>query len=88
LVKPLKRRLLEEAFATFSRRHLAKKTARADAFHEFTRQEAAWLQDYTLFRVLMEEHGTECWDRWPETQRMPPGARMALAPRQSAPANN
>jgi 4-alpha-glucanotransferase len=79
LVKPLKRRLLEQAFASFARRHLAKKSPRWEAFSAFARAEAAWLEDYTLFRTLMEEHGTECWDRWPEPQRDAARAREWLA---------
>ena len=84
IVKPLKRRLLEYAFATFSKRHSAKKTARAREFESFCDQESAWLEDYTLFRVLMEENHTVCWDRWHETQRDFASARQwvaSLAPR-------
>ncbi|MBV9657872.1 MAG: 4-alpha-glucanotransferase [Verrucomicrobia bacterium] len=70
IVKPLKRRLLERAFASFEHHHLGYGTERDAAFAEFTEKNAAWLGDYAMFRTLMERHGnTECWDRWPEGQR-------------------
>jgi len=79
VVKPLKRRLLERAFARFQKRHLQKKTARAREFARFSKAEAEWLRDYALFRLLMEENGTECWDQWPQLQRSRAGARKWLA---------
>jgi 4-alpha-glucanotransferase len=66
-VKKLKRRLLEKAFANF--------TTQADderrlSFRTFREKNSATLDDYTLFRVLMEENnGSEAWDQWrPEHQ--------------------
>lgn len=67
-VKPLKLALLAGAFDSFSRKHLAKKTARARKFQAFLREHSAWIHDYALFRVLMDENGTEQWDRWPAGQ--------------------
>src|SRR5437868_6670815 len=66
-VKKLKRRLLEAAFLNFGR--TATEQRRAD-FHAFVQKEGAWLEDYTLFRALMEENGgSEAWDQWrPEHQ--------------------
>jgi 4-alpha-glucanotransferase len=62
-VKKLKRRLLEKAFANFST-HASKD--RQSQFKKFSAEEAAWLDDYTLFRALMEVNGeSEAWDRWP-----------------------
>lgn len=61
-VKKLKRRLLERAFARFSSAGSAERQLQ---FAEFRRDEAAWLEDYALFRVLMEENGgSEAWDQW------------------------
>ena len=61
LVKPLKKKLLERAFAEFERR------APNDEFESFCQAERDWLDDYTLFRVLMEVHGErESWDQWPQ----------------------
>ncbi len=61
IVKPLKKKLLESAFAVFRA-----KSPNED-FQRFCQTEAGWLDDYTLFRVLMEKHGErETWDQWPQ----------------------
>ena len=61
VVKPLKKQLLERAFANFSARQPN------DDFVAFCAAESAWLEDYTLFRVLMEWNGErETWDEWPQ----------------------
>ena len=66
IVKPLKTDLLRRAFARFEAEHLGGGTPRAEAFERWVLQNATWLPDYTLFRVLMDRNGgTECWDRWP-----------------------
>src|SRR5690349_4089346 len=60
-VKPLKKRLLEAAFAAFE------KNSPNDSFERFCLAEKDWLDDYTLFRVLMEVNGErETWDKWPQ----------------------
>jgi 4-alpha-glucanotransferase len=70
--KALKRALLEAAFDHFWRRHWRKNTARAARFRRFLRQNGAWLSDYALFRVLMEENGNErVWERWPPDHQVP-----------------
>ena len=60
IVKPLKRKLLERAFNVFR--------ARPDAnpdFAAFCENEKSWLDDYTLFRILMELNAErETWDTW------------------------
>jgi len=62
IVKPLKRALLERAFAAFRRR------GPNERFEVFCRAESAWLPDYTLFRVLMEINDErETWDEWPQS---------------------
>jgi 4-alpha-glucanotransferase len=61
LVKPLKKQLLERAFTEAERR------APNDDFRGFCESERAWLDDYALFRVLMEQNGErETWDQWPQ----------------------
>src|SRR5437868_6042984 len=61
-VKKLKRQLLETAFTHFEAH--ASKERRAE-FHRFVEQESTWLEDYALFRALMEENGgSEAWDQW------------------------
>lgn len=65
-VKPLKHRLLDRAFENFLATSWRKNDVRAHAFRRFCREEAAWLDDFALFRVLIDEHGgSEQWDRWP-----------------------
>src|SRR4051812_23682568 len=61
-VKKLKRTLLEKAFDHFSATAAPDRKAR---FQDFRAREAGWLDHYTLFRVLMEEHkGSSAWDEW------------------------
>jgi 4-alpha-glucanotransferase len=77
-VKALKLRLLERAFENFSA--IPKRDARLRHFQRFCREQAPWLDDYALFRVLIEENGgSECWDRWPAAQRSPKRAAAWLA---------
>jgi len=69
VVKKVKRRLLEKAFANFSA-HASQDRHRN--FRNFCAQESAWLDDYAFFRALMEENGeNEAWNKWPgEHQRI------------------
>ena len=74
-VKPLKLGLLRRAFARFEASVGAGSERRA-GYEKFCAANAAWLEDYTLFRALMERHGgTECWDRWPAGQQTANEAR-------------
>src|SRR2546428_2009040 len=75
-VKKLKRVLLEKAFAGFS---AGATKDRQQLFHTFCAEEAAWLENYVLFRVLMEENGeSEAWDHWPKEQQTIASARAWL----------
>jgi 4-alpha-glucanotransferase len=71
-VRRVKRNLLELAWS---------KIDEADAslvaeFERFRRLEAEWLNDYCLFRFLMEVHGeTLTWDQWPASCQTPVLAR-------------
>src|SRR5438034_2569985 len=61
-VKKLKLHLLEKAFSNFSA-HADEE--RQSKFRGFCEQESAWLRDYGLFRVLMEENDDNAaWNRW------------------------
>ncbi len=65
-VKPFKLDLLRRAFQKFT----ASAAERSAGFEAFRRRHAAWLDNYTLFRALMDRNGgTECWDRWPSEQQ-------------------
>jgi 4-alpha-glucanotransferase len=78
-VKALKRQLLELAFASFLDQHFNEETSRAAQFRSFMMENADWLSDYALFRVLMEENGgSPAWDRWTPEHRGPRRARTWL----------
>lgn len=54
-------------------------TKRAEEFRAFLTQNADWLSDYALFRVLMERNGNSpAWERWPNEQQGPRRARTWL----------
>src|ERR1700704_698847 len=68
-VRKLKGALLEKAFTHFQDRTLNAPTA-SQPFDEFCREHASWLEDYSLFRALMEKNrGRETWDQWREEHR-------------------
>jgi 4-alpha-glucanotransferase len=78
-VKVLKRALLQAAFDTFITWHFNPGTTRAGLFRRFLNDNADWLADYALFRVLMEENGNSpAWDRWLPAHQTPPRARAWL----------
>src|SRR6266704_411079 len=78
-VKLLKRKLLEAAFGTFLQRHFNRESQRAMQFRVFLMENADWLSDYALFRMLMEENGdVPAWDQWKAEHRGPRRARTWL----------
>ena len=79
LVKELKEKLLTRAFENFLARTWRSHGVRLRRFRIFCRAEAGWLEDYALFRTLMEEQRSGCWDRWPAEQRSAAEARRWLA---------
>ncbi len=60
-VRRLKNTLLRRAFS-----QIELQPERLAKFEAFCVQEAGWLDDFCLFRVLMEEHGHEDWTNWRE----------------------
>ncbi len=90
VVKPLKRRLLERAYARFLSHAGAERSA---AFRLWREEQAGWLGGYSLFRVLMDRNGgSEQWDCWPAPQQtlqsalpwletLPPSERAELEAR-------
>ena len=79
-VRRAKRDLLERAW---SRWPAADDTWRRE-FAAFCEAEAGWLEDYSLFRWLMEMHGEALsWDQWPENCHTPEAARAMLARRRA-----
>jgi 4-alpha-glucanotransferase len=79
-VRDLKRALLEKAFDSFSDNVLGRVDARAADFEAFCEAEGAWLNDYCLFRLLMDrEGGSQVWQHWREEYRDKAAAVAALA---------
>ncbi len=79
VVKPLKLELLDRAFENFSKTDLSRNTREARAFRAWIAGEAAWIDGYAFFRVLMDENsGNERWDLWPDEQRTIQAARRWL----------
>ena len=77
-VRRLKIALLEKAFAEFQRRG-DEEPERPEDFARFCASESSWLEEYVLFRALMELNGgREAWDQWPEEHRSMAGARAWL----------
>jgi 4-alpha-glucanotransferase len=58
-VRRLKNTLLRRAFT-----QIETQPKRMAEFEGFCVKEAAWLDDFCLFKVLMEEHGHEDWTNW------------------------
>lgn len=78
-VKLLKRALLEVAFKSFLKREFEHETPRARELRAFMTENADWLSDYALFRMLMEQNGgSPAWDRWAPEHRGPRRARTWL----------
>lgn len=65
LLIPWKLDLLQKAFSRFKSapEHLRQ------AFDYFRAENAAWLDDYTLFMALKESNGGGAWNGWPEALR-------------------
>jgi len=75
-VRRAKRGLLERAWLRFGEGP----PAYGEEFALFQQQQVGWLDDYCLFRLLMEQYGeTLTWDQWPESCRTPSLARQHLA---------
>ncbi|MDZ4788707.1 MAG: 4-alpha-glucanotransferase [Blastochloris sp.] len=68
-VKSLKWSLCEDAFEAFSAGHASQRDQAV--FEQFLLEEKKWIDDYALFRALVELNGHPAWERWPEGQRSP-----------------
>ncbi|MEO7098748.1 MAG: 4-alpha-glucanotransferase [Luteolibacter sp.] len=78
VVRQVKRTLLELAWSRFDNAE----TLLAEEFRQFQKEESDWLDDYRLFRYLMEIHGEALtWNQWPETCQTPDGARAFVEKR-------
>lgn len=72
LVREFKTALLGSAFERFNRNQ---NTTRRDEYESFCRAQSFWLDDYSLFRALKEEHSGLAWSEWdPPLRRREPAA--------------
>jgi 4-alpha-glucanotransferase len=73
-MRAVKRALLRAAFDNFmvAAPLAGRGSSRASEFRHFLMENAEWISDYALFRVLMEENGNSPnWERWPPEHRTP-----------------
>lgn len=76
-VKQRKQQLLQAAFAQWP---ASASDQHQQSFSVFCETEADWLEDYTLFRLLMaRQNDDERWDHWPTAWRSADGARAWYA---------
>ena len=84
-VRPLKVRALAAAFARFDSTDWHAQSARAREFQRFREQEAWWLDEYTLFRALHEQHDARYWLEWePALRHRDPAALGAARERHAS----
>jgi 4-alpha-glucanotransferase len=78
-VRALKRTLLEQAFAEFKASVFGKNGPRDKAFLAFCREEEAWLDDYCVYRFLMESEGQNPnWQAWDPRYQTLEGAQSFI----------
>jgi 4-alpha-glucanotransferase len=75
----LKQPWLRRSWERFAHAELRGRTRRADAFADFCARESWWLQDYALFRALLDAHDQRAWWQWPEALRRGEGEAVAHA---------
>ncbi len=84
IVKQLKTKLLEKAFENFESKNFASNfrggAKHVEEFEAFKLHEKNWLHDYTIFRVLVDEHdGNACWTTWEKDLQSPADAEKWMA---------
>lgn len=82
-VRAVKYELLRFGFASFRKNKSAPAKQRRAEFAAFRKAESAWLDDFCLFRTLMDEHGSEDWTSWPDGCNTAAKARSWLAASQT-----
>ena len=78
-VRELKQAALRRSFARFKATEWSGDTARAAALRQYIKNEAVWLDDYSLFRALHTRHGEQSWLEWPAPLRDRDPAALAQA---------
>jgi 4-alpha-glucanotransferase len=75
-VKKLKRVLLEAAYKRFSKTQSGAFSKLRKEFESFCKQQNVWLEDYALFRVLIDHHGNQAWESWPKEHHISIAAHL------------
>ncbi|MEM1442372.1 MAG: 4-alpha-glucanotransferase, partial [Verrucomicrobiota bacterium] len=84
-VRELKHKLLRKSYEGFLSHVQGKVDIRAEAFETFCEKEAAWLNDYCVFRLFMDrEGGSQVWHNWGDTHRTKEKALAKLTEEASA----
>jgi 4-alpha-glucanotransferase len=78
-VRELKQAALRRSFARFAETEWNGGTAREAALRQYIKDEAAWLDDYALFRALHARHDERSWLEWPAPLRDRDPAALAQA---------
>jgi 4-alpha-glucanotransferase len=78
---PWKARVLDAAF-----RHFRSDGSKGidKELESFKREQAAWLDDFSLFMALKDAHKEQRWDEWPEAHRRREAASLAATRREFA----
>jgi 4-alpha-glucanotransferase len=69
LVRGLKDEALRRSFERFRLDEWGRSSPRAEALRAWAREQAWWLDDYTLFRALHAREQERSWTEWPDTLR-------------------
>jgi 4-alpha-glucanotransferase len=83
-IRQIKSRALRAAFDRFEHTEWRTRSTRATAFLDFMERERWWLDDYTLFRALHQEHAGRYWLEWNDGLRTREPAEMEDARRRLA----
>jgi 4-alpha-glucanotransferase len=79
-VKKLKRDLLEAGFRSFAQENSKGSSTLKVDFDTFRQKSRGWLDDYVLFRALVDKHdGNACWTQWDEVEQNPATAKNLLS---------
>jgi 4-alpha-glucanotransferase len=68
-VRALKASCLQDAWRRFRDAELDRGTERARAFNDYCERERWWLDDYALFRAVLDRQQQRAWWEWPEALR-------------------
>ncbi len=77
-VVPLKRACAARAFENLNSGKAKWPAGLKKEWQAFRKDEAGWLDAYTLFRALLEKHGHPGWLDWPQEHRSPEAASVWL----------